>query len=252
MGATSSPTSPNGADREGLLWSDRDETAEPPLGIDVSHHNGVVDWTTVARSGVAFAFAKATEGERFRDHRFLANWPEMQAAGIVRGAYHFFRPAIDPEVQADNFCTTLDAAGGLGPDDLAPVVDVEETPLPNEWSGLPTPVERAARLQRWLDRVRTRLKRDPIVYTGRSFWNRVLGGWKPGGEVQLWIAQWTAAPPQLPTGGWSAWSFWQYSDSGAVAGVSGPVDVDRFNGDEAALRVAGGTNGAARPVVAPT
>lgn len=233
---------------EGMLRSDRDETAEPPLGIDVSHHNGAVDWSAVARSGVAFAFAKATEGARFRDRQFATNWPEMRAAGILRGAYHFFRPAVDPVVQAVSFCAACDGAGGLGSGDLPPVVDVEETPVAGEWRALATPQERAERLERWIAHVREQLHRDPVVYTARSFWTGTFGDWKPAGDVRLWIAQWTAAAPRMPTGAWSDWTFWQYSAAGAVAGVTGQVDVDRFNGDEVSLRAMVGMPTAAQVV----
>ena len=248
-GAGRRPTRATGG--EGMLRSDRDETAELPFGIDVSYHNGVIDWTTVASSGVAFAFAKATEGASFKDRRFLANWPEMQASGIVRGAYHFFRPAVGPEVQADSFCNLCEVAGGLGDNDLPPVVDVEETPVPSEWSDIPTVQERADLLERWIACIRDRAHRDPIVYTALSFWTRTFGTWKPAGDVRIWIAQWRAVPPRMPAGGWSDWMFWQYSDRGAVAGVNGLVDVDRFNGDETSLRAMAGNPGIPGVVTAP-
>jgi GH25 family lysozyme M1 (1,4-beta-N-acetylmuramidase) len=49
----------------------------------------------------------------------------------------------------------------------------------------------------------------------------------------LWIAHWTTATtPSVPAGGWSGsgWTFWQYTSSGSVAGITGRVDLDRFNG----------------------
>ncbi len=210
-----------------------DETAEPPFGIDVSHHNGIVDWAAVARAGVVFAFAKATEGARLRDRRFPANWAEMREAGILRGAYHFFRPSVDAVIQADHFC---DVVGTLGPGDLPPVVDVENTPTDGEWEEIDTAEERVARVEAWVARVRERTGRAPIVYTARSFWRGTLGDSKRLGDLPLWIARWSTKPPVMPTGGWSGWTFWQFGDGGAVAGLEGHVDVDRFNGDGAALR----------------
>lgn len=210
-----------------------DETTEPPFGIDVSHHNGVIDWPAAARAGVVFAFAKATEGAQFRDRRFAANWVEMREAGVLRGAYHFFRPSVDAVVQADHFC---DVVGALGPGDLPPVVDVEDTPRAGEWEEIEPVEERVHRLEAWIARVRERSARAPIVYTARSFWRHTFQDSKQLADAPLWIARWSTKPPLMPTGGWSDWMFWQYGDSGTVAGVKGPVDVDRFNGDEATLR----------------
>src|SRR4051812_30854700 len=62
-----------------------------PFGIDVSHHNGSVDWQATAAAGVAFAFAKSSEGRSYRDARFAENWAGMAAANVLRGAFHFFR-----------------------------------------------------------------------------------------------------------------------------------------------------------------
>ena len=53
------------------------------------------------------------------------------------------------------------------------------------------------------------------------------------GYSVLWIANWTtASQPAVPAGGWAGngWSFWQHSSSGVVPGISGAVDLDRFNG----------------------
>ena len=46
----------------------------PVRGIDVSHHQGAIDWTAVAADDVAFAYLKASEGGDHRDRRFAANW----------------------------------------------------------------------------------------------------------------------------------------------------------------------------------
>src|ERR1044071_2785616 len=72
-------------------------------GIDVSHHQGNIDWHSVAEAGVSFAFAKATDGDTFHDPQFATNWTQMQSAGIVRGAYHFFRPTKPVNTQVEKF-----------------------------------------------------------------------------------------------------------------------------------------------------
>src|ERR1700687_2207685 len=71
-----------------------------PWGMDVSHWQGAIDWDTVASSGIAFAFVKATEGTTYRDPRFAFNYSEIARVGIFRGAYHFGRPGTDAATQA--------------------------------------------------------------------------------------------------------------------------------------------------------
>ncbi|WP_414707009.1 GH25 family lysozyme, partial [Rhizobium sp. UBA1881] len=63
----------------------------PIQGIDISHHQGAIDWSALAaQPNVRFAIMKATEGGDHRDTRFAENWQAAKNAGIVRGAYHFF------------------------------------------------------------------------------------------------------------------------------------------------------------------
>ena len=90
-------------------------------GIDVSHWQGQIDWPAVRSAGKIFAFIKATEGTSYQDPAFPANWQGSKAAGLRRGAYHFFRPAQDPAKQADLFLRTVPQAPG----DLPPALDME-------------------------------------------------------------------------------------------------------------------------------
>src|SRR5437867_1330928 len=59
-------------------------------GIDVSHYQGAINWDDVASGGISFAYIKATEGTNFVDPLFAQNWAGAEAAGLRRGAYHFF------------------------------------------------------------------------------------------------------------------------------------------------------------------
>lgn len=194
------------------------------LGIDVSDFQGRVDWQTVAKSGVVFAFAKATEGATFVADTFATNWAGMKTAGLVRGAYHFFRPTKDPIAQANLFLRTAKTAIG----DLPPVLDVEVS------DGV-SASELNRRVAQWLKVVETATKRQAIIYTSLGFWEAGLNNSDAFRGHPLWIAQYGVNAPELP-GNWSQWTFWQYSDTGRVAGVAGGVDVNRFNGPLASLR----------------
>lgn len=194
------------------------------LGIDVSDYQERVDWQAVAKSGVSFGFAKATEGETFVSDTFATNWAGMKAAGLVRGAYHFFRPAGDPIAQANLFLRTAKLAIG----DLPAVLDVEVK------DGVGAS-ELNRRVAQWLNVVETATKRQAIIYTSLNFWREALNNSDAFRGHPLWIAQYGVEAPELP-GNWSQWAFWQYSDAGKIAGVAGGVDVNRFNGPLASLR----------------
>lgn len=187
-------------------------------GIDVSHYQGEVNWGAVKAAGIAFAFAKASDGNTYHDTQFKKNWQGMQAAGLPRGAYHFYESNDDPVQQANNFMTMV---GSLAKTDLPPVIDIESSKGNFGTNSL------AANLQICLDTIEKGLRCTPILYTNCAFWNANLtAGF---GRYPLWIARYSSSPPTIPNG-WTSWAFWQYSQSGTVPGVSGPVDLDYFAG----------------------
>lgn len=191
-------------------------------GIDVSHWQGAIDWPRVADDGVAFAFIKATEGGDYTDPRFAENWAGAARAGVVRGAYHFYRPQTDAVAQAEHFLRTVPLRAG----DLPPVLDVEVT------DGR-TPATIAAGVRTWLETMERATGRRPIVYTRASFWTAQMGS--GFGEYPLWVAHYGVARPNVPAG-WSGWTFWQHTDAGRVDGIAGAVDLDWFNGGRAELQ----------------
>jgi len=87
-------------------------------GVDVSYYQGEIDWRTLRRSGVRFAYIKATEGTSLRDPRFAENWQRSHDAGMVRGAYHFFSICKSGAVQAANFIAAIPASTGSLPNAL--------------------------------------------------------------------------------------------------------------------------------------
>lgn len=201
--------------REGLQVCAKGSTSK---GIDVSEHNGHVDWAEVKASGRTFAFARVSDGLDYVDTEFAANWAGMKAAGLVRGAYQYFRPGQDPVQQAN---LLLSKIGTLGPGDLPPVIDVETA---NGQSG--TTVVNGVRA--WVDRVKAQTGRDPIIYAAAGFWD-TLPSTAQFAPYPLWVANYGQQCPYLP-GTWTKWSFWQSSESGSVPGVSGAVDLNHWNG----------------------
>lgn len=205
-------------------------------GVDVSHWDGALDWVKLAGSGQAFGIAKATEGVTFVDPMFQANWPAIKAAGLVRGAYHFFRPAYGGAQQAQFF---LGKVGSFAEGDLPPVLDWEAT------DSVPAATN-VARVREFVDEVKARTGLTTIVYTSARFLGTV-GSPAQFAALPLWDAHWNVACPNIPNS-WSTWAFWQTgSSSGTLPGTNGAVDVNLFNGTLAELRAMTGPGETAPP-----
>jgi lysozyme len=199
-------------------------------GIDVSHHQGEPDWPAVRAGGIEFAFIRATDGLDRVDTRFAQNWAGAGAQGLLRGAYQFFRPDQDPVAQAELLLGML----APSPGELPPVIVVEVTEDLE-------PAEIEGGVRAWLDRVRPAIGREPILYTGFYFWRDEVGAPDLTGSP-LWHAQYTSEPCPRIAPPWRDWAFWQFTQAGRVAGISGDVDLDRWNGtrDELAAFAAAG------------
>jgi lysozyme len=202
-------------------------------GVDVSEYQGAIDWARVRSSGIDFAIARVSDGF-YHDPYFQRNWSGMKAAGVIRGAYQFFRPDRDPVSQADDFLAQFSMAKG----DLPPMLDVEVTDGVSDGT-------LASRIGAWIAHVRQKTGRRVLVYASPGFWNgHGLGGYA-GADMN--VANWFVSSPQIPHG-FSTWVVWQYADNSSCPGISGRVDGDYFHGTLADLQAyAGGA-----PAPAPT
>jgi lysozyme len=194
-------------------------------GVDVSVYQGPVNWPSVKAAGVAFAFARVSDGSGL-DEQFDANWAGIKAAGMIRGAYQFFEPADDPVVQADIVIHAVYDANNfpvpfLNPGALPVVLDVEVT-------GNQSASTLAANIQTWINHVQAATARVPMIYTASGFWDGSVGSTAFSAN-SLWAANWGVGCPSLAQG-WTNWAVWQFADNGTVPGISSLVDLDLFNG----------------------
>ena len=98
-------------------------------GIDVSHHQGEINWAEVAKDPkVQFAIIRSGHGVK-EDRQFQRNWKEAQGKGIVLGVYHYYDHWIGAEIQATRFLEITHHAGVWDGPSLPPVVDVEDGPI---------------------------------------------------------------------------------------------------------------------------
>jgi lysozyme len=192
-------------------------------GIDVSHHQGAIDWDRLKSRHVAFAYIKATEGETYNDPRFSRNWVGAEQAGILRGAYHFFTQCRPGSTQADNFIRVVPQ----DPNALPPVLDAEHMGP----CGQGNPIKNiAAEIEFFLNRVEAQFKQRPIIYTTREFHDAYLAGKFP--RERFWVRSIIWPPPRFRE---SQWVFWQYHHWGRRSGIQGPVDLNAFRGTFAEL-----------------
>ncbi len=192
-------------------------------GVDVSGWQNEVDWQRLKDSGVDYAYLKSTEGRTFVDPTYEVNRQNARKAGVITGAYHFFRPATPVLDQVDNF---MKVVGRVESDDLPPALDLED---PSLWRGY-SQAEKLEMVLKWLQEVEKRTGVRPIIYASPSFVESVLGSAPELASYKLWLAHYTSADaPSLPQP-FSDWLMWQYSDKGRLPGVVGNVDLNRFRG----------------------
>jgi lysozyme len=208
-------------------------------GIDVSHHNGNIDFKKVAADGISFVFIKATQGKSFRSSKFLQFVKDAKAASLLIGAYHYVDDSagsVDAaKAEAQNFYKAIEEAGGIGVFDLPPVMDYESNK--NGYSKATI----TAVAKSFLEEIHKLTGVKPLVYTYPAF----IGNFTGLSSYPLWIARYSTQTP-ADASGWTRWDFWQYSDGSAggylprgnrkVDGISGAVDLNEFDGTAAELK----------------
>ena len=213
-------------------------------GVDVSHWQGSVSWTKVKAAGMQFAFMKATESTTYTDTQLATNWAGTQAVGLYRGAYHFARPSTSAGSAAKQAAYFVSKVGSFqNPGTLPPVLDLEAT------GGLSVTSLRTWTAT-WLSEVERLTGRVPMIYVSPAFWEDHLGNSTAFTRYPLWIAHYGVSSPRVP-GGWPTWTFWQRTSSGSVSGISGNVDMNRFNGTTAQLAALAITTGGSTVPVPP-
>ncbi len=209
-------------------------------GIDVSRWQGTINWTSVRGAGIRYAFAQATRGLTSPNDNFAANMINGKAAGVYMAPYHFAFPGDNSAQTEANYFWNLAGpyikADGMT---LMPMLDVETftghvgatsyTDWANQWCN--AVVAKAAAKGVTI---------KPIIYTSACFacnFNTGIAQWG------AFIANYNGQSPSTGTpwsscsgcNRWGTWHFWQYTDSGSVAGISGAVDRDTYNGSVTSL-----------------
>ena len=191
-------------------------------GIDVSSHQGVIDWQAVAGDGIGFAIIQAgyrgySDGMCSEDEQFRANLSGAKAAGLETGVY-FFSQAVNEEEAREEAAYVLGLLNG----------EALDLPVYYDW-------ERVESAPARTDEVNG----ETVTACAKAFCETVeAGGYEAGVyfnqnyvytlvdlaqllDYPLWMAQYQTVPDFF-----YHFTCWQYTDSGTVAGITGPVDLD--------------------------
>ena len=214
-------------------------TAERIYGIDISRHQHEkgrkrfgINWkqlriTSLGQrhpSGgqtfpVSFVYIKSTEGTTIRNRYFMSDYAKAKQQGLHVGAYHFFSLKTPALAQATYFVnSTLFRQG-----DFPPVLDVEPTDAQIEAIGGDEVLMQ--RIRTFMDYVEKRTHMRPILYVNQMFINKHM---QNAADIKqnynVWIARYGEYKPDVKL------VYWQLSPDGRVNGITGPVDINVFNG----------------------
>lgn len=203
-----------------LLISNNYLKAQRIVGVDVSHHQGTINWTQVSNSGRTFAYVKATEGRTVSDNMFRENMNKGKAAGVVMGAYHFARP-VNNSARDEVNSFLRQASPYIGKGFLPPALDVEANASDIGWTNL------CKWIQEWMTLVTERTGVTPIIYINTDH-SRHLCSYL--NSYKLWIANYNIGMNGTPPiGVWNDYLIFQHSEKGSVPGISGNADLDIFH-----------------------
>ena len=184
-------------------------------GIDVSHHQGKIDWKKVSKDDkkIEFVYVKASEGTTGKDKCFKYNMQEARKHGMKVGAYHYFRMTSGAHAQFRNFKKQL----GSVEFDLIPMIDVETSDGKS-----------VKELQDSLDVFIALVKKEygvsPMLYgTNRSYNTYCSPKYN---NLYLYIGRYGMHAPEIR--GVGKYTIWQYSETGKVSGIDKGVDLCKF------------------------
>ena len=198
-------------------------------GIDVAKYQGSIDWSGVAGAGASFAYIKATEGGDRVDPRFAENWAGAKAAGVPRGAYHFYYFCRTGAEQAAWFKANVP----VDPNALPMVLDMEWNPDSPSCKRRPPREEILREMSVFLRMIERHYGKRPAIYTSVDFHRDVLVGAFP--DYHFWLRS-VAGHPSIRYHLSRNFTLWQHTATGRIGGVTGNVDRNVFVGDTAAWR----------------
>ena len=187
-------------------------------GVDVSRHNGKVNWERLKYEGIAFAYIKSTEGSSHIDVKYGDNYKRAKEAEVKVGAYHFYTFGLDGLLQAKHFIHNTTVSSN----DLIPAIDVEHSHI-NRYS-------KDNNYKQHVINELIKLERElyeyfgvrPLIYTNKDCYKLYIEDYFP--ENKIWMSD-LHNKPQIKD---DNWIMWQFSHTGNIDGISGDIDLNYF------------------------
>lgn len=214
-------TVPQLGDSAPHVWTSGHPYNHQVHGVDVSKYQGNVNWNAARNAGISFAFIKATEGGDHSDAAFPTYWAQTRAAGIPRGAYHFYFFCRSGAEQAAWFIANVPRERGA----LPPVIDLEWNHKSRACPFRPSAAEVHREVGQMLDILHRHYGQRPIIYTTVDFYRDTGIGRM---NAEFWLRSVADHPRRTYPG--QPWTFWQYTGTGTAPGFRGNVDLNAFAG----------------------
>lgn len=184
-------------------------------GIDVSHHNGVINFDKLFKTDTEFIIAKATQGGTFVDNQFARNMYQARKYNLLTGAYHYVTGGVDAITQSRHF---MDIVNTYDDKYTLLALDVEDGSLMDMGAQLVGDM-----VYTMVAEIYDNMRTYPLIYASEKFMRtdtfkevtKLCGGW---------IAKWGDKKPyreDLNT------TIWQYSAKGTVSGIETHVDMNK-------------------------
>ncbi|RZJ70877.1 GH25 family lysozyme [Flavobacterium sp.] len=194
------------------------------IGFDISEYQGEINWAEIDSVEnlypLDFVFIRSTAGKNRIDACFKQNWEAAGKRGLIRGAYHYYRPNENSLEQAAHFILNV----RLRPGDLPPVLDIEKIPENQSMDSL------IVGLHRWCNAIEKHYKVAPIIYSGERYYDDFLKDEFKG--YVFWIANYNFFVEEIE----DEWMFWQFTESAEIPGIPTPIDLNIYNGPKSQLQ----------------
>jgi len=189
-------------------------------GIDVSHHQGNIDWKAVSENGIDYVYIKATQGMTFTDDMYEKNRKLARQSGLLVGAYHFYSMQSKPKDQFENFRK----ACPKGTTDLIPMIDVE---FAGKLSSAQL-AELGDGAKELADLMEQYYGKKPMIYCSPDVYNWCIYG-RFSNDYMLMLGHPYTTYPAIK--GKKHYDIWQYTYSGRINGVKQSFDMHKFHKD---------------------
>lgn len=186
-------------------------------GIDVSHHNPILNWDAAMEDGISFAYIKSTEGTTHIDRNYIYNYELAKSTNIKVGAYHFYSFAISGKEQAQHFIANSKFEKG----DMIPVIDVEHSPV-NPFSKDDKYVALVVSELKILENeLYQYLGVHPLLYTNKDCYKLYIKG--NFTNNMIWMCDLDKEPAEDVN-----WRIWQFSHKGKLRSINEDVDLNYY------------------------